>query len=50
MSLPPNPTYNLHLPTIPPVSHRTLQLDVLLMVLSTHCYRDSLCVSATFMR
>jgi len=40
----------LTLPTIPPVSHRTLQLDVLLMVLFTHCYRDSLCVSATSMR
>jgi len=56
MSLPLTLPTTSKLPTIPPVSHRTLQLDVLLMVLSTHCNRhslcvwDSLCVSATSMR
>ena len=43
MSLPLTLPTTSKLPTIPPVSHRTLQLDVLLMMFSTYCYRDSVC-------
>ena len=47
MSLPLNPTHHLHPTHHPCCQSRNIAIDVLLMVLSTHCYRDSLCVSAT---